>query len=529
MASALITRAGLAVVGGIGGFLTAGVVRQKQDFPTNPFHVFKALGDSAAPRKPKRRAIVIGGGVVGVSTAYELSQRGFQVALLENQGHVAPECSQAPAGGMQRMNHVVDKHTWIKTFKNLLPWASDKYFLMSWTSTLTDPHFLRWLAEFSYTSLALPSKEREHREAAMLDFTNYAIDAFVALLTSSDERRKASAFSTNGALNLCVGEQGIAEARARGATWPGMKDCEPNRSVIDRAALLDLEPWLAQTAGTQDITGAVYQADAARGNSPWASEVMEQLARDNGVEFVYNTKVLGFEVQLDQQGPNKRVCAIHTSRGTVAVDTNTQIVVAAGSWTPLILRKLDLFASIYPMKGYSLLVDVGKRAAEASPQRIVSYKKLFLARYHDELRVSGLGQFSGWQTGISEDIKSTMRRDAKALLPGLSEEIDKGYVLTGLRPYAADALLLLGQAPEHSNVFINVGPGFNGWKNALGTGRLLALMMDRGVDAELGVPFDVSVFDPRLRVKVSPLFVGLCNLLRPNQGTEYHKPHHVAH
>eukprot|EP00050_Salpingoeca_kvevrii_P014466 m.36479 g.36479 ORF g.36479 m.36479 type:complete len:200 (+) comp5779_c1_seq1:1062-1661(+) len=171
-----------------------------------------------------------------------------------------------------------------------------------------------------------------------------------------------------------------------------------------------------------------------------------------------------------------------------------------------------LFSISLSSRRYSLLVDLanGPKDAAEIPQRVVAFGSFYLAKYHNQLRFSGIGEFNGWSTVIPREIDRQMREEFLKLLPGLEKQVSDARIVTGLRPYAASNVLILGQAPHYRNLYLNVGPGFNGWKCSYGSGRLLAAIIDDDVPKNLG--FDASAFDPREQVKYAPLFCKLCTL-----------------
>lgn len=197
------------------------------------------------------------------------------------------------------------------------------------------------------------------------------------------------------------------------------------------------------------------------------------------------------------------VSAVHLADGRiVSAGATCAVVVAAGSWTPLLLRPLGLLVPLYPLKGYSVLADLsqaavrhaeaeseeagkmeeticrrkaksekeskakeseaednmdetvdsrprrgGSRGASATaPQRILIEPEdnLFVSRHGPQLRVAAFGEFAGWDTRPDPHLAAQLRRVSAALWPEYSEELERGRVVCGLRPFVADGALLLG-------------------------------------------------------------------------------------
>jgi hypothetical protein len=130
-------------------------------------------GDIAADKVddlPVKKAVVIGGGVVGISSAWELAKKGYSVLVLEKSAGPANECSAVAAGGCQRANPLVNRSNWKDVFWSTAPFLSSatskdmKFFNVQWRATLSDPHFFRWLSDFSYNSLAEPSVQYNRQQ-----------------------------------------------------------------------------------------------------------------------------------------------------------------------------------------------------------------------------------------------------------------------------------------------------------------------------------------------------------------------------
>ena len=123
------------------------VRKREEEWPKERLSVFDDIDDMAP--NDKKRVLVIGAGVVGVSTAYKLAKNGHQVAVLEPASAPGEECSNCAAGGMSRQNVVVDKATWMAVLKQILPagvariiWGSSppfQFFQIDLLSSLSDP------------------------------------------------------------------------------------------------------------------------------------------------------------------------------------------------------------------------------------------------------------------------------------------------------------------------------------------------------------------------------------------------------
>ena len=139
---------------------------------------------------------MIGADVAGVSTAYHLSKKGYQVLVLHAGHGPATGASAVAAGGMARSNSFVTKASWITTIKSLFGISNEagfRFFFMNYAKCLTDPHFLRFMLTFRHTLLMEPKVDLGRRDALLL-FTEYAIDLYGTMMTDNPVLAKACAF-----------------------------------------------------------------------------------------------------------------------------------------------------------------------------------------------------------------------------------------------------------------------------------------------------------------------------------------------
>lgn len=120
-------------------------------------------------------------------------------------------------------------------------------------------------------------------------------------------------------------------------------------------------------------------------------------------------------------------------------------------------------------------------------------QNLYFTRYGSQLRVASIGEFAGWSTRPNPQIVHDLKAAASSFLPQLQPAWSCSEVVCGLRPFVADGAPLIGRLGSYNNVYVNVGPGFNGWKLAVGTGEVTARLVVEDTDA---LPFDVAVLSP---------------------------------
>ena len=530
----------LAGVGTVATYRYRNVLARERELPSQMLQVFEALPNtngSRAETKQKQRVIIIGAGVVGVSTAYKLAKQGHSVAILEPRPEPGDECSACAAGGMQRSNPVVDRDSWIAVLKCIAPRTisqlvfggnenqdSFKFFQMSWRSTLSDPFFLRWVLTFTKTSL-FPRQEQEDKQIEMLDFTKYAVDDMTKMLEDpKDDMGVKAGYNPRGSLALSyddpVEEATVAAAdKAKAAANPtsSKRNYEPSRR-IEHDEILQMEPSVRLQA--KQPTSAIFGYEAKSASSGrFAKELARRCVSDPAldVRFLYDTRVEAIKTSTSSAKP--RISELHTNRGVIEVPEDVKIVVAAGAWTPHVLALMDLYAPVYPLKGYSMSVSASEVLAanpnlkpQDLPSRIVCDKYMFTTRLGDEIRITSIGEFSEWNTQPTPEVDHNFRQEAIRQFPQLKDLIPKAKTFCGHRPFVSDGILLLGAVDTHQNLFVTCGPGSNGWKLAFGSGevmeRLVSGQTTEQIKKDLG--FDAGAFSPAGRVLHLPVFTKLC-------------------
>lgn len=472
----------------------------------------------------KKMCVVVGAGVAGVTSAYEMGKLGYEVVILDKAQSICAECSKAPAGGMQKMNPTVDSALWIEAGKSLFSqltcdatsYEDFPFFRIGWWNTITDPHFVRWFADFTFASFMSSATKQDYTSKHMLDFTVWSVDVFKDLMKNQfNGKLGASAGLVHtGAMKLLYGEDALKAAKVS-AKWCAY-DAEPSR-IIEKDDLLKLEPWLAtlDQALAVPLSGALFQTTAS---SASCEDLTVDLARicqqEYGMKFEGNAAVTGFQ---ESKG---HIVAIQTSRGSLEVPPEVPVIVAAGSWTPIILRKLCLYCSLYPLKGYNLMVDLNTQmdgevdsryTDDQLPKRIVADSYMYTTRFVDTIRVATIGEFNGWNTFPDPMIEADVRRQTRLFMPDLAGVFNThGKVICGLRPFTSNGMLFIGQTDDVHNLYVNTGPGFNGWKCALGSAKVLAAAVT-GDQSILPGTFDPSVFKPGAKVTRSPFFCSIAD------------------
>jgi len=516
------------------------VKREQSNLPLHELRLFKTNNNdnntahhlrsssSSSYDETKKKVIVIGGGVVGITAAYKLALKGHSVALLEPRAKPGKECSACAAGGMQRSNPIVDRGTWIAVAKSFLPsfsfprfvlgggsrsgstdddddvdddvGESYKFFHIDWLSAITDPFFLRWMTTFTKTSL-LPCSEQQYLQKEMLSFTNYAVQNMVDMMEDEkDPMAQRSGYNPSGSLSLSYDPPIKKEGESSPSTDTNVrtvkkkvannnpvtagKTFEPSKRLDGKDITLH-EPSILHQRRQPTTAKFEYESRAAS-SERFTEELAERCANDPSLDvtFFYNTRVRGASTTSSNNGSSddgtkRRVTRLQTNRGVIDVPMGAQVLVAAGAWTPHVMSLLDLYAPVYPLKGYAMSVSAAKVLSSSSsssplsslsnsngeattaieprdlPTRIVSDKYMYTSRLGDEIRITSIGEFSGWCTRPTLGVEREFRREAIRQFPQLESFIKEAKIKCGHRPYVSDGILLLGRVDAFDNLLVS--------------------------------------------------------------------------
>ncbi|HLV18490.1 MAG TPA: D-amino acid dehydrogenase [Pseudomonas sp.] len=400
------------------------------------------------------RVLVLGGGVIGVCSAYYLARAGFEVELVDRQPGPALETSFANAGQISP--------------GYASPWAAPGVPLKA----------IRWLFQ-RHAPLAVRFTAEPAQYLWMLRMLRNCTASRYAL---NKERMVRLAEYSRDCLDELRAETGIAyEGRQLGTTQlfrtqaqldAAAKDIEVlERSgvpyeLLDRAGIARVEPALAAVA--ERLSGALRLPNDQTGDCQLFTTRLAELARGLGVEFRFGSQVQRFELQRG------RIAGVWIDGRLVTAD---RYVLALGSYSPLLLRPLGIRLPVYPLKGYSLTVPIDNPDAAPVSTVLDETYKVAITRFDQRMRVGGMAEIAGYDLRLNPRRRQTLEMVTHDLYPGAGE-LSRAEFWTGLRPATPDGTPVVGATP-FDNLFLNTGHGTLGWTMACGSGRLLADLLAR--------------------------------------------------
>jgi len=395
---------------------------------------------------------VLGAGITGLAAAYSLQQDGHQVTVVDQ--------ASAPGQGASGGNGAQLSYAYVQPLADPAIWGQLPKLLLAADSPLqfrlqADPHQWRWGLQF----LAACRRARSERSTAwLLDLAARSRRGFEQML--ADLRPDVDHHSP-GKLVLLPSAAGLDAAQAQIDLQARLGG--PAQRLVSAAESVAIEPALA--AYQSQYAGAVYTPSESAADCLKVCQALAQALTQRGAELRYDTPIERLELVGDE------VVAAHSAHGPLRAD---HFVVALGSDTLRLCQPLGLRPPVYPLKGYSLTLDVGA-APDRAPQVSVtdSARKVVFARIGQRLRVAGMVELTGYGRDIPPSRVDTLRRATAEVFPCCPTE---GEVRpwSGLRPATPSGLPITGRVRGGpGNLWLNTGHGALGFTLAFGTAAAL--------------------------------------------------------
>jgi D-amino-acid dehydrogenase len=411
------------------------------------------------------RVIVLGAGVIGVTSAWYLAADGHAVTVVDRQPAPAQETSFAN-GGQISVSHA---EPWASPGAPLraLKWLGREDAPLLWRLR-ADPAQWAWGLRFLRQCTAKRTRDN--------------IRAIVSLGLAS--RSELQALRRSLALEYDHLERGIlhfyTDPREFEHALPQaalMREFGCERVPKTAEECLAIEPALADSRAP--VVGGTYTAGDESGDARRFTELLARHASGRGVEFRLGASV----ASLVQDG--RRIAGVRLASGeTLAADA---VVVALGSFSPLLLKPLGLDLPVYPAKGYSATLSLPDGVIAPSVSLTDDGCKLVISRLGNRLRVAGTAEFDGYDTALNPARCAALRRRIVEIFPSLAA-VDGVDYWAGLRPSTPGNVPLIDTlaARGFDGLWLNTGHGTLGWTLACGSARLLADRIagrDPGIDA----------------------------------------------
>ncbi|MCC6300565.1 MAG: FAD-dependent oxidoreductase [Anaerolineales bacterium] len=408
--------------------------------------------------------LIVGGGVIGVCSAYFLAQKGAQVAIVEKD-EIASGCSYGN-GGLIVPSHSVPLAS-PGALGDGLRWLFDSESPF-YVKPRVDAELIRWALRFMSDS----------RAKRMLESLPVLRDLLFASRALYEELAKNAGFDFGfegrGSLLVCLSKEALEKERRE------TQLCERFKipaSVVNREEALAIEPALLP-----GIAGGVYYPRDGRIDPRRFVVGLAEKAEELGVQVHTKTEALGFESK------SGRVAVVHTTRGEFHPQ---QVILTSGAWSPGLSRLLNLRIPIQAAKGYSVTLENPPLTPKLP--LLFSEARVAINPLGYALRIAGTLELAGLDFSLNLRRVRAMQRSSANYLPGLAEaKIIE--IWRGLRPCTPDGLPILSRVKKYDNLIVAAGHAMLGMSLGPITGKLVSqLTLDKQTDVNL-VPFDANRF-----------------------------------
>jgi D-amino-acid dehydrogenase len=407
------------------------------------------------------RVVVIGGGVIGVSSAYYLAQGGSDVTLVDR-GEVCAGSSYGNAGLIvpSHVTPLAAPGVWWQGLKWMLKPDSPFYI-----KPRPDLELARWLWRFR--AACTPARMRR----AMPLLRRLSVESLALYRELAEKGEFDFGFRQSGSMTVFFSSEGLAHGREEARL---LAEVGVAVEVLDGPAARAAEPALKP-----GVVGALYCREDALLVPDRFVKGLARAAGTLGVGVATGSEVLGFRTAGD------RITGVETTRGTLATDT---VVLAAGAWSPEIGRALGLRVPIQPAKGYSLTY---RRPARGPNIPLLPAEGRFSVTPMGEfLRFGGTLELAGLNLSVNQRRVEALRRSALRCIEG-ADSLTLLEIWRGLRPCTPDGLPLVGRSRRFGNLIIAAGHAMVGMSLGPVTGQIVT----RLVAGDTPAP-DLRLLDP---------------------------------
>jgi D-amino-acid dehydrogenase len=391
--------------------------------------------------------VVLGAGVLGVTTAYYLSEHGHDVTVVDSAGQVASGASGGNGGQLSySFVDAMASPALLGKFPKIVSGLDPAFYV----SPLINSQLVRW--GLAFLGQCTNRKHAQNTRAVL----NLALRS--AALMEELRARTSLQFSFKRAGKLVMLEDPSAHAQAEQACAL-KREYGCNVRVITIEEAIAIEPALAHM--NNDYSGAIYaESDEVGDSLAFTSELGKWLTRNHGTQFKLNTTVREIIAR------NGELTAIETDKGTLKPDA---VIVCLGAYSDRFLTPLGIRSNIYPMRGYSVTLPKSARSNAVSISDLSN--KMVFSRLDDRVRIAGFADFVGYRTQKDNQRVAKLLSIARKIAPDIGDyNASAVNQWGGFRPMTPNNQPLIGPTVV-KGVHVNTGHGMLGWTLACVSGH----------------------------------------------------------
>ncbi|HMX36985.1 MAG TPA: FAD-dependent oxidoreductase [Ferruginibacter sp.] len=410
------------------------------------------------------KVTIVGAGVIGLCSAYYLQKEGYEVTVIER-GDITDGCSFGNMGYISPSHFIPLASPGIiaEGIRHMLSSSSPFYIKprLNWD-------LLQWGYHFWRNCNAATVKRNAPHLNNILHLSRYLINDM------RDEIGDTFEMEEIGCLMMCKQEKTLQHE------FHLADDAEKFGLQVERLRRNEVQQL--ETDVEVDVAGAVLFKDDCHFDPGKMITALKKHLESNGVRFQLHTTVTGFEKQ------NNRVTAVLTDKGKTDAD---ELIVATGSWLPVVMRMMGIRLLLQPGKGYSHTYDHVEKNLKY-PAILVD-GRCAITPWKQRLRIGGTMELSGINNRVLIKRMQGIYESARNFYPGLTIDFPPAdKIWNGLRPVTPDGLPYIGRVNNFENVIVAGGHAMLGISEGTGTGKLVSEITQHKTTS-----VDISAFKPQ--------------------------------
>lgn len=399
------------------------------------------------------RVLILGSGVIGVTSAYCLAKAGAKVTVIDRQPAPAMETSFANAGQISPGY----ASPWAAPG---LPWKAMKWLLQRHAPLSIRPDGSLWQWQWMAHMLRECTHDRygqnKERMVRLAEYSRDCLRLWRQALPLAYEGRQLGTLQVFRTAAQMTGAHKDTSVLER---------CQVPYQLMTPQACVDQEPALAPRQHL--LSGGLYLPGDETGDCHLFTQQIAEQACALGVQFEHGVHI----EQMHHDGRSITGVQVQTRQGT-EMRMADAYVIALASYSRQLAATMELALPVYPVKGYSLTVPITQPDAAPRSTVLDETYKVALSRFDRRLRVGGMAELAGFDLRLQERRRQTLEKVVQDLFPEAGP-IAEGNFWTGLRPMTPDGTPIIGPT-RIDKLWINTGHGTLGWTMACGSGQVLA-------------------------------------------------------
>ena len=398
-----------------------------------------------------KKIVIIGGGVIGITTAYTLAKQGHAVTVVERHNRAATEASFGNGGLISPSDSAA--------------WGSPDAVIMALKSLVKpnngiqykfqmNPGFWLWSLQFLGQCTKRANWVNTRNKFELAQFSQICFRKIV------DETGIEFNRQTNGVLMHYPTEAAFAEGIK---FYSRLEKLGLRLEVLNRVETLALEPRLE--ASIDGVAGSVLSPECESGDShAFANNLANYSVNNFDVALRYGTICTGFESRAE------KILAVSTDKGPITADA---YVLCAGAYSPLLAEKIGIRLPICPVKGFSITAQLDDPSMQLNRAVVDENNQVVVTPFGDHIRVSSSALFTGYDTSTKPEDFTHAKKIASAMFDG-KIDLERASHWTGFRPMTPTGHPLIGET-KFNNLFLNTGHGHLGWTFSCGSAERLSM------------------------------------------------------